>query len=38
MKNKAAQNDQRKKDGNLLKKSAATNMINNNVDSYERLK
>lgn len=38
MKDKAAQNDMRKKNGNLLKKSASTNMTNNNVDSYESLK
>jgi hypothetical protein len=37
-KDKAAQSDFRKKNGNLLKKSAATNMTNNNVDSYESLK
>lgn len=37
-KNKTAQNDQRKKNSNLLKKSAATNMTNNNVDDYEYLK
>jgi len=38
VKNKVAQNNQRKKNSNLLKKSAATNMTNNNVDNYERLK
>ena len=38
MKNKAAQSDLREKNWNLLKKSAATNMINNSVDSYEKLK
>ena len=37
-KDKAAQSDLRNKNGNLLKKSAATNMTNNNVDSYESLK
>jgi len=38
MKNKWAQNQQRKKNGGLLKSSAATNMTVSNVESYESLK